>query len=64
MTEKVSIIEAYNTTIGHMILVKDDHSFKVGQFVEAGGKRYRIAGIHPHHDPEAGIVALRVEDQN
>lgn len=63
MIERVHIIEEFNMTIGHMVTVKDDHSFHVGQVIESENKRYIIAGIHPHHDPDAGIVALRVEEQ-
>lgn len=64
MTETVNIIEAFNTTIGYMITVKADRSFQVGQIIEDGQARYRIEGIHPHHDPDAGIISLRVSKEN
>ena len=64
MTKEVHIIEVFNTTIGHMITVKTDRSFRVGQVIEADGKRYRILGINPHRDPSVDIVALRVDAIN
>lgn len=60
MTETVSIIEAFDTTIGIMITVKDDRSYRVGQIVRTNNECYRIEGIQPHHDPDAQIIALRV----
>ena len=61
MTGKVRIIEDFDTTMGHMLLVDNDRSFQVGQTIETEQALYLIRGIHPHRDPEQHKVALRVD---
>lgn len=64
MTEKVRIIEAFNTTMGHMLVVENDRSFQVGQTIDTEQASYLIRGIQPHRDPKQHKVALRVERAN
>lgn len=61
MTEKVRIIEDFNTTMGHLLLVDNDRSFQIGQRIDTEQASYLIRGIHPHRDPEQHKVALRVD---
>ena len=61
MTEKVRIIEDFNTTMGHLLLVDNDRSFQVGQTIDTGIAAYLVRGIQPHRDPEQHKVVLRVE---
>ena len=62
MIKQVRIIEDFNTTIGHIIVVEGDQVFRIGQIIEDGRVRFRINGIQPHHDPGQNKVALRVEN--
>ncbi len=60
-TRKVHIFEEFKSTIGLVVLVKNDQRFEVGQMLIDGHKYYRILGIHPNHEPDASTIALRVE---
>lgn len=60
MTEQVHIIEDFNTSIGHIIIVKNDRIFRVGQTIEADGKRYSVKGFPTNSEPDFENTAMIV----
>ena len=61
MTEKVNIIGEFNTAMGHIVTVKGDRAFKVGQRIESDGKHYTIKGVNMVYNLELNVVGLIVE---
>ena len=45
MIKQVNFIEEFDTSMGHIVTVKGDHVYKVGQTIENNGKRYLIKGF-------------------
>ena len=45
MIKQVNFIEEFDTSVGHIVTVKGDRVYKVGQTIESNGKRYLIKGF-------------------
>ena len=57
--QQVHAIEDFATSLGRIVIVKNDRIFHVGQKIEIDGKIYLITGIHFAHNPNSS-VGLRV----
>ena len=61
MIKQVDIIAECNSTMGHIITVRNDQVFKVGQTIENKGKRYSIKGFLMINNARADIIDIVVD---
>ena len=45
MIKQVNFIGEFDTSMGHLVIVNSDQSYKIGQTIENNGKRYSIKGF-------------------
>lgn len=60
MIEQVNFIEEFETSMGHIVTVKGDHVYKVGQMIENKGKRYLIKGFPIVNNERLDIINMIV----
>ena len=60
MPNEVCIIEEFHAAMGHIITVKNDRHFRVGQIITANGTDYIIKGIHMNMIKNPETVDLKV----
>lgn len=63
MTKQVNIIGEFNTSMGHIITVKGDSTYNVGQKIIANGKTFTIIGINMVYSRNVDVVGLIVIDK-
>ena len=61
MIKQVDIIAECNGATGHIVTVKNDQVFKVGQTIENKGKRYSIKGFLMINNARADIIDIVVD---
>ena len=62
MIEKVSFIEEYNTSMGHIAIANADRVFHVGQIIESSGKRYSIKGFPIVNNAKPDVVSMVISE--
>lgn len=62
MIKQVSIIEEFNTTMGHVVTINTEDVFHVGEVIESKGKRYVIKGFPMVNKATPGIISIVVEE--
>ena len=62
MTEQVNFTGEFDTSMGHIVTIETDRVFRVGQFVESGGKRYQIKGFPIINNARPDFVDMVVSE--
>ena len=64
MTDRVTVIESFDTSLGKIITVVNDRLYRVGQEIETSEGIYRINAIHFSNNPSSNIIAIGIESIN
>ena len=64
MIKQANIIAEFDTSIGHIVTVKSDQAYKIGQTIENNGKRYLIKGFPIVNNAKPDVVDMVVSIMN